>query len=67
MTDTSLSQAQPGGARLAGGLLAAAAIGSFVLLALHPDGSATDFAAVLRQEAAGQTMDAIVHGGFIAL
>jgi hypothetical protein len=67
MTDISLAQAQPDGARIAGGLLAAAAIGSFVLLALHPEGSATDFAGVLRQEAAGQTMDAIVHGGFIAL
>ncbi len=49
------------------GVLTAAAIGSFVLLALHPGGTATDFAGILRQEAAGQTMDAIVHGGFIAL
>jgi hypothetical protein len=68
MTDASLSsQPKPDGARLAGGVLTAAAIGSFVLLALHPGGTATDFAGILRQEAAGQTMDAIVHGGFIAL
>jgi hypothetical protein len=50
-----------------GFLLVAAACASLVLLAIHPGDSATDFAGVLRSEAAGRFMDAIVHGGFAVL
>ncbi len=38
-----------------------------VLLALHPEGSAHDFAGMLREEANGRLIDALVHGGFIVL
>ena len=38
-----------------------------VLLALHPESSAHDFAGMLREEANGRLNDALVHGGFIVL
>ena len=38
-----------------------------VLLALHPEGDAKDFAGVLREEAAHRGIDAIVHGGFMLI
>jgi hypothetical protein len=50
--------------RLAGAF-ALCGLGTLVLLANHPGGAAHDFAGVLREEAANQFMDGIVHGGFI--
>ena len=44
-----------------------AGILQIVLLALHPEGSAHDFAGMLRDEAGGRLIDALVHGGFIVL
>jgi hypothetical protein len=50
------------------GLLAiATGIAGFGLLAFHPGGAATDFAGVLKEEAANQAADAMVHGGFIVV
>lgn len=50
------------------GLLAiATGIAGFGLLAFHPGGAATDFAGVLKEEAANRAADALVHGGFIAV
>ena len=40
-------------------------LATLVLLANHPASGARDFAGVLREEAANQFMDGIVHGGFI--
>ncbi|HEY2807444.1 MAG TPA: hypothetical protein VGI91_01500 [Steroidobacteraceae bacterium] len=40
-------------------------LASLALLANHPSGAAHDFAGVLREEAANQLVDGIVHGGFI--
>lgn len=40
-------------------------LASLVLLASHPASAAHDFAGVLREEAANQFMDGVVHGGFI--
>jgi hypothetical protein len=51
--------------RRAGLLLGLTGLSEIVLLALHPDGKARDFAGVLQDEAAHRVMDAIVHGGFI--
>lgn len=62
MTDTT----EPS-TRGAGILAIATGIAAFALLANHPGGEAHDFAGVLREEAANRTMDAIVHGGFIAV
>jgi hypothetical protein len=54
--------------RVPGLLLIAAGIASVALLAGHPEGGgARDFAGVLKAEAADQFMDAVVHGGFIAV
>jgi hypothetical protein len=50
-----------------GVLLVAAACASIVLFAFHPGESATDFVGVLRNEAADQRANAIVHGGFVVL
>jgi hypothetical protein len=50
------------------GLLAiATGVASFALLAIHPGGDATDFAGVLKDEAANRVMDAVVHGGFVVV
>lgn len=50
------------------GLLAiATGIAAFGLLAFHPGGDATDFAGVLKDEAANRAADALVHGGFIVV
>lgn len=57
----------PESQRGVGAVLALSAIVSVVLLASHPEGSAHDFAGMLKEEAAGRLMDAIVHGGFIAV
>ncbi len=48
-------------------LLIASAILTVGLLAAHPGDNATTFADVLKSEAAGQLMDAVVHGGFIVV
>jgi len=50
-----------------GALLLLSTAAQILLLALHPETSAHDFAGMMREEAAGQTMDAIVHGGFVVL
>jgi hypothetical protein len=50
-----------------GVVLVLSAIASVALLASHPEGSAHDFAGMLRGEAASRLADAIVHGGFIAV
>jgi hypothetical protein len=42
-------------------------IASVALLVNHPGGEAHSFADVLKNEAANQMMDAVVHGGFIAI
>src|SRR6185369_6450275 len=52
-------------ARGAGWLAIATGIAGVALLASHPGGAATDFAGVLREEAANRAMDAVVHGGFV--
>ncbi|HEY3638343.1 MAG TPA: hypothetical protein VGK90_09335, partial [Rhizomicrobium sp.] len=56
-----------GSARAPGWVLVASAIAMIVLLALHPEGQAKDFAGVLRNEAADRRIDAIVHGGFVLI
>jgi hypothetical protein len=50
---------------VAGGLAIASGIASVVLLAYHPGGQPHGFADLLKQEAANQVADAIVHGSFI--
>jgi hypothetical protein len=45
----------------------ASGLAAFGLLAFHPGGAATDFAGVLKEEAANRLADAAVHGGFIAV
>jgi hypothetical protein len=50
--------------RIAGAVLLATALASIVLLLNHPAESATDFAGVLKEEAANQMKNALVHGGF---
>lgn len=54
-------------ARLTGLLSIATGIAAFALLASHPGGEAHGFAEVLKYEAANRAMDAVVHGGFIAV
>jgi hypothetical protein len=53
--------------RPAGIALAVLAALSLALLANHPSGAARSFAEVLRDEAANRGLDALVHGGFIAI
>jgi hypothetical protein len=50
--------------RIVGAVLLATAVASVVLLLNHPGESATDFAGVLKEEAANQMKSAVVHGGF---
>lgn len=50
-----------------GPVLMATAIASVTLLLNHPAEQATDFAGVLKEEAANQMLNGIVHGGFIAV
>jgi hypothetical protein len=59
--------AGPVPARGTGLLAIATGIAAFTLLAIHPDDAAKTFADVLRNEAAGRTADAVVHGGFIVV
>jgi hypothetical protein len=53
--------------RAPGSILILSAIVTFALILLHPETHATDFLGVLREEAATQSMDAVVHGSFIAV
>jgi hypothetical protein len=53
--------------KASGAVLILAGVLQIVLLALHPEGSAHDFAGMLRDEAGGRLIDALVHGGFIVL
>jgi hypothetical protein len=53
--------------RIPGLVLIASAIAMVVLLALHPEGNAKDFAGMLQDEAANRSIDAFVHGGFIVV
>jgi len=66
MSDTT-ERAAPSSTRAAGILAIATGIAAFALLANHPGGEAHDFAGLLREEAANRVMDALVHGGFIAV
>jgi len=50
-----------------GVLAIATGIAGFALLASHPGGAATDFAGVLKEEAANRVADAVVHGGFVVV
>jgi hypothetical protein len=53
--------------RAPGSILILSAIATVALIILHPETRATDFLGTLREEAATQSMDAVVHGGFIAV
>jgi hypothetical protein len=53
--------------RVTGAILTATAIASIALLLNHPAEQATDFAGLLKDEAANRVADAVVHGGFILL
>ncbi len=53
--------------KASGAVLILAGALEIVLLALHPESSAHDFAGMLRDEAGGRLVDALVHGGFIVL
>jgi hypothetical protein len=55
----------PTQSRRLAGAFALCGLGTLVLLANHPASAARDFAGVLREEAANQLMDGLVHGGFI--
>ena len=52
---------------VSGAVLLATAIATIALLLNHPGGQATDFAGVLKEEAANLFMDGVVHGGFIVV
>ncbi len=53
--------------RGAGLLLGLTGLSTIVLLALHPESNAHDFAGLLHDEAADRVIDAIVHGGYIVV
>jgi hypothetical protein len=53
--------------RAAGSILILTAIATVALILAHPNDRATDFAGVLKEEAAQQMQDAIVHAGFIVV
>jgi hypothetical protein len=55
------------GERTAGILLLLTGIASVALLAAHPGETATNFAAVLKEEAANRNVAGVVHGGYIAV
>ncbi len=61
-SDSALPAGRPAGLALL--VLAVASLG---LLVNHPSAAAQTFADVLRSEAASRTVDAVVHGGFIAV
>jgi hypothetical protein len=53
--------------KASGAVLMLAGVMEIVLLALHPESSAHDFAGMLREESNGRLNDALVHGGFVVL
>ena len=55
------------GERGAGILLLLTALASLALLAAHPGDAATNFAAILKEEAANRSVAGLVHGGYIAV
>lgn len=55
------------GERKAGILLLLTALASLALLAAHPGETATNFAGVLKEEAAKSSIAGVVHGGYIAV
>jgi hypothetical protein len=55
------------GERAAGVLLLLTAVASLALLAAHPGETATNFADILKEEAANRSVAGAVHGGFIAV
>ena len=66
MSDTATTPPRDG-KPITGAVLIATAAASLVLLVNHPGGQARDFAGVLQEEAANRMMDALVHGGFVAV
>jgi hypothetical protein len=54
-------------ARGVGVVLVATALASILLLLAHPGDAATSFADILKSEAAHRALDAVVHGGYIAV
>jgi hypothetical protein len=64
-TSKACATAPPG--KGAGVALVILAVLSLALLVNHPSGAARTFADVLREEAANRRLDALVHGGFIAV
>ncbi len=64
--DPAFARADDRPSRGAGAMLMACALVSVGLLASHPDGAPSHVLAdVIRQEAASQLQDAIIHGGFV--
>ena len=59
--------ARPAASRAAGIVLIVVAVATAALLINHPAASGTSFTDVLRNEAAAQAMNAVVHGGFIVV
>jgi MFS family permease len=55
------------GERPAGILLLLTGVASLALLAAHPGETATNFAGVLKEEAANRSVAGVVHGGYIAV
>ena len=55
------------GTRLTGYVLITCALAALLLLAAHPGGEAHDLQGLVKLEAAQQTPNALVHGGFILL
>lgn len=53
--------------RIAGGLLAFCALGTLVLLSIHPGEGGKSFAEAMRAEAEARMLNGVVHGGFVAL
>jgi hypothetical protein len=67
-SDTPATEAaSAGGGKTLGVVLIALAAASLGLLANHPSAPAQTFAELLRNEAADQTLDGVVHGGLIVV
>ena len=65
--DDDVARVSPAASRDLGISGIASGITGFVLLALHPGDNATTFTDVIKSEAAGRAIDAIVHGGFVVV
>jgi hypothetical protein len=59
--------ASANGGRAAGAILALCVAASAVLVVFHPQETARDFAGMLKEMTAQRFMDAVVHGGFMAV